>query len=58
MWFNVDPARMIYTHYPEYDYWQLQTPQITEEQFSNLPVKYPDKEVDVTEELALDLNAS
>lgn len=58
MWFNVDPARMIYTHYPEYDYWQLQTPQITEEQFSNLPVKYPDKEVDATEELALDLNAS
>lgn len=57
MWFNVDPARMIYTHYPEYDYWQLQTPQITEEQFANLPIKYPNNEVDATEELASDLSA-
>lgn len=57
MWFNVNPARMIYSHYPEDDYWQLQTPQISEEQFSNLPIKYPINGIDATEELALDLNA-
>lgn len=57
MWFDVDPARMIYTHYPEYEYWQLQTPLITEEQFTNLPVKYPNDGIDATEELAIDLKA-
>lgn len=56
MWFDVHPARMIYTHYPEFDYWQLQTPKITEEQFSNLPVKYPSNGIDATEELASDLS--
>lgn len=56
MWFDVDPARMIYTHYPEYDYWQLQTPLINEEQFANLPVKYPSNNIDATEELAIDLH--
>lgn len=55
MWFDIDPARMIYTHYPEHDYWQLQTPKISEEQFSNLPVKYPSNRIDATEELAQDL---
>lgn len=57
MWFDVDPSRLIYTHYPENDYWQLLKPLINEEQFTKLPVKYPGNNTDSIEELAIDLNS-
>ncbi len=45
IWFNVPPYRMIFSHFPDIEYWSKLDVKITEEQFKNLPF------VEITEEI-------
>ena len=38
IWFNVSPYRMIFSHYPDIQYWSKLEINVTEEQFKKLPV--------------------
>ncbi|MBQ9137859.1 MAG: hypothetical protein IJX65_04395 [Alistipes sp.] len=46
VWFNVSPSWMIYSHFPDLQYWTKLDIRITEEQFRRLPYKQPSEDND------------
>lgn len=52
IWFNVDPAWMIFSHYPEDGNLKMLDYNISEEQFKQFPILYPDSEKDALDELS------
>ena len=50
-WFDVDPAWMIFSHYPENDNLKMLDIEVSEEQFKQLPILYPDSEKKALDEL-------
>jgi transglutaminase/protease-like cytokinesis protein 3 len=45
-WFNVSPYWMIFSHFPDKEYWAKLDIKITEDQFKNLPYLLPEKGID------------
>lgn len=52
IWFNVDPAWMIFSHYPDNAYMKMLDFDISEEQFKQLPMLYPDEDKVALDELS------
>lgn len=50
-WFDVDPAWMIFTHYPDNDNLKMLDLDISEEQFKQLPNLYPNSSKNALDEL-------
>lgn len=50
-WFDVDPAWMIFTHYPEDDNFKVLDVDVSEKQFKQLPTLYPDADKKALDEL-------
>ena len=46
IWFDVSPYWMVFSHYPDQQYWTNLDISITEEQFKSLPYQQPSKEMD------------
>ena len=55
-WFDVDPAWMIFSHYPEDDKLRMLDYDISEEQFKRLPLLYPDSKKKALDELSFYLS--
>ena len=52
LWFDVDPAWMIFSHYPENDNMRMLDIAVSEEQFKQLPILYPDLTKNALDELS------
>ena len=57
-WFNVDPAWMIFSHYPDNNNMQMLDLDVSEEQFKQLPIQYPDPDKNSLDELSFYLGST
>ena len=46
IWFNISPYWMIFSHYPEQPDWTKLDIDVTENQFNQIPFKYPKGDID------------
>lgn len=51
-WFDVDPAWMIFSHYPDNANMKMLDIEVSEEQFKQLPILFPDSEKKAIDELS------
>ena len=51
-WFDVDPAWMIFSHYPGNDDMKMLDIPVSEEQFKQLPIQYPNSNKKALDELS------
>ncbi len=56
IWFDVDPAWIIFSHYPKDNKWKMLDYDISEEQFKQLPLLFPDSNKKALDELSYHLS--